>query len=564
MKYKFFILALLYCFFLFHGSVYGVGERTITLGSAASWNLVEHRQGVVEASQIRPHPVFVLSSASVLRANETVSHTAQAALAAPVALAAPDLFLSFDEGHPSRFADSQRRYDVTVSPLMSVAAAPWSRSGAGAALFSGHAAGEPIVVIPRANALFAAGSHIRDFSIEFWLFPQEMGSGEQILLWNSTKPDGQGSFIYQSIRSYVSRNRLHWAFTDFFFSPGQTGSRSISFSGSPLVPRTWSHHLIRFNANLGLLEYLVDGRIEAVEHTTATGRERGQIYTPVIGDNPRFVLGSRFSGMMDEFRIFDFPLEAPPLTRYQSIGGRIETAILDLGHVNSRIERIEAFGGRTENRQRGSTGNLFTVGSQPRNEYVGNGRLLFSDHAEIRLFLRISNDRHSLDNAPWLPFTAGASLTNQGRFVQVAAVFYPSADGETSPFLSELRVVYRAAEMARPPTRVVATPMDGAVELSWRPSSSRDVKGYLVFYGIASGEYFGRGGILGAMRTSPIDAGNNTSIRIDNLNNGTLYFFVVAAYNYLDMSRFGEEGRPIPEPGEFSREVAARPLRMAE
>jgi len=480
------------------------------------------------------------------------------------ALGLPDLSLSFDEGHPSLFADSQRRHDVIVSPMMAVAGVPWSRSGAGAALFTGHAGDEPILIIPRENALFASGSHVRDFSIEFWLFPQEMGSGEQVLLWNSTKADGQGGFIYQTIRSYVSRNRLRWAFTDFFFSPGQTTSRQVSLSGPPLVPRTWSHHLIRFDANLGLLEYLVDGRIEAIEHTTSTGRESGQVYTPVIGQDSRLVLGSRFSGMMDEFRVYGFRVEMPLLTRYPVEGGRLETAVLDLGHANSRLQRIEAFGGRTENRQRGSAVNHLAALSQPRNEYVGNARLRFSDHAEIRFFLRISNDRFIWDHADWLPFNPGTDLAIQGRFIQIAAVFYPGADGETSPFLSELRVIYRPAELPRAPSHVVATPRDGAVELSWRASSSRDTIGYLVFYGLASGEYFGRGGILGAMRTSPIHAGNNTSIRIENLSNGTLYFFVVAAYNSFDMLRFCEDGLPLPEPGEFSREVAARPLRMAE
>ena len=541
MKNKPFVLTLLYCFFLFPGSIYGISEKTITLGSTASWSLVETRQGVIEAQQIRPHPVLVLSAGPVGRAST------------------PDLSLSFDEGHPSRFADSQGRYDVTVSPSVTVAAAPWSRAGAGAALFTGQPGVEPIVVRPRGNALFAPGSFVRDFSIEFWLFPQNLSTGEQVLLWNSAKPDGRGGFTYQNIQGFISRNRLQWTFTDFFFSPGQTSSRSISLSGPPLLPRIWSHHLIRFDADLGLLEYLVDGRVEAIEYTTSTGREGGQVYTPVIGENCRLVLGSRFSGMMDEFRIYSFRLESPLLTKYSERGGRVETRTLDLGHVNSRVQRIEAFGGRTENMQ-----SVRTVSLRPRNEYVGNNRLSFSDHAEISFFIRVSNNPHRWDNAQWVPFIPGMDLAIQGRFIQIAADFYPSWDGETSPYLSELRVIYRAAELPLPPTRVIATARDGAVELSWRASSTRDVQGYLVFYGTVSGEYFGGGGILGSSQTSPIDAGNNTSIRIDNLKNGTLYFFVVAAYNTLETSRFCEAWTALPEPGEFSREVAARPLRIAE
>ena len=532
-----FVLILLYCFFLFPGSVHGIGERTISLGAAASWNLVEMRQGIIEASQIRPHPVLALSPGSVIRiAEENL----------------PDLSLSFDEGHPSRFADSRGRHDVTASSTVTVATAPWSRAGAGAALFTGQAVDEPIVVRPRANALFASGNYLRDFSIEFWLFPQNLNNGEQIFLWNSAKPDGRGAYIYQNIQGFVSRNRLQWTFTDFFFSPGQTSSKSLSLSGPPLLPRTWSHHLIRFDADLGLLEYLVDGKVEAIEYITSSGRESGQVYTPVIGENSRMVLGGRFSGMMDEFRIYSFRLETPQLTRYSKRGGRVETRILDLGHINSRVQKIEAFGGRTGNTQavNFSTVSSRTVGSRPQNEYVGNGSLRFSDHAEIRFFARVSNNPHRLDDAPWTPFIPGTELAIQGRYIQIAADFYPGWEGETSPYLSELRVIYRAAEPPIPPTRVVATARDGAVELSWRASSTRDVQGYLVYFGTASGEYFGS--------ASPIDAGNHTSIRIDNLKNGTLYYFVVAAYNTMDA------WSALPEPGEFSREVVARPLRMAE
>jgi hypothetical protein len=98
---------------------------------------------------------------------------------------------------------------------------------------------------------------------------------------------------------------------------------------------------------------------------------------------------------------------------------------------------------------------------------------------------------------------------------------------------------------------------DGAVELTWRASPSRDAGGYYVYYGTASGDYL--------EAKSPVDAGSRTSIIIDGLKNGTLYYFSVAAYNKPQ-----NEGYTfVPEPGEFSREVAARPLlqtaaRMAE
>jgi hypothetical protein len=89
------------------------------------------------------------------------------------------------------------------------------------------------------------------------------------------------------------------------------------------------------------------------------------------------------------------------------------------------------------------------------------------------------------------------------------------------------------------------------VELSWRASPGADISGYLVYYGSSGGEYFGEDAGLGK---SPINVGNRTSVRIDGLKNGVLYYFAVAAYDRMDPSYAGT----------FSREVSARPLRMIE
>jgi hypothetical protein len=77
------------------------------------------------------------------------------------------------------------------------------------------------------------------------------------------------------------------------------------------------------------------------------------------------------------------------------------------------------------------------------------------------------------------------------------------------------------------------------------------VGGYLVYFGTSSGDYFGESTIQGV---SPINAGKRTSIRINGLENGTLYYFAVAAYNRTNP----------PNAGNFSRETMARPLRMVE
>jgi len=535
MKYKPFILSLFYCFFLLIGRVYGVSEKILTLGASSSWDLVEKRLGITERSRIRPNPVLVLSGTADPRNEDFL-----------------DLYLSFDEAGPESFRDSKGRYTVFSSPQLAVAVPPLTRAGTGAALFSGKTSSEPLTIKPRSGALFAPGGNARDFSIEFWIYPQNVEEGEQVLSWNSSMPDKQNGFYNQRIQCSISKSMLQWNFRDFFFSPDGNSRKALGFSGPLLLPGRWSHHLVRFDADLGLLEYLVDGKVEVIEYITGTGREGADVYVPVIGNNGSFVLGSRFSGMMDEFRVYRCCLETPNLSKYPSIGGRAESRTLDLGFVNSRVLRIEAFGGRTFNRPAES----------PRagNEYAGNGVLRFPDHAELRFFLRASNSPYRWNDVPWIPVEPGTELPEfPGRYVQIAADFYPGMDGNTSPYLAELRVVYSAAEPPPPPAHLTAIAKDGAVELAWRASSSRDVGGYLIYYGTASGEYFGDHAVfLAAEAKSPINTGNRASVRIEGLKNGTLYYFAVAAYNKT------ASGMALPEPGEFSREAVARPLRMVE
>jgi hypothetical protein len=393
-----------------------------------------------------------------------------------------------------------------------------------------------------------------------------MESGEQILAWAAASN--------QRIYGETLRNRLRWTFQEFFSPPGGGQRLSITIeSRMVLTPRTWSPHLIRYNANTGLLEYLINGRIENIAYTTTSGTERKSsardVYIPQINRDGSFVLGSRFSGILDEFRIYNkvinapgrtaletagrTSLELPELSKFPRSGGRIETRTLDLGEAGSTVLRIEASGGRLSPTTGTSGGRRMVV----KNTYAGRGNFRFADDSALQFFIRTAEEPYRFNQIPWTPIVAGEEIPGsmKGRYVQLAAAFYPSGDCETSPYLEEVRIIYDSNEAPYPPSLVVARAMDGAVDLSWRSSPDADTRGYLIYYGTSSGVYYGEGSILGS---SPIDARNRTSIRLEGLRNGTLYFFAVAAYD-------GSGPRPEDlHAGKFSREVSARPLRMSE
>ncbi|MDR0409144.1 MAG: hypothetical protein LBH18_01915, partial [Spirochaetaceae bacterium] len=424
-----------------------------------------------------------------------------------------------------------------------------ARFGAGAAIFSGTMSdpsyenqadtGSLRIIARGANALFSAGREIDDFSIEFWLYPISMENGEEPCSWTAATDNGT-----QNLNCSVSKNRMEWKFENFFFEPAvQLNSpvKSIMVmlgSSTPIIPKKWSHHLLRFNAETGLLEYLVNGVLEDVRHTTASGSEGGSVFLPRVGERGSFALGRRFNGIMDSVYIHSRFVEETEIHRYSS-GGWARSGPVDLGMQSSSVIKVDAVGG------------AYNILSKKIRKNIGaRDPFNFSGGAQMQFFIRSSSSRYVWDDDGWRVFIPGSEINAvKGRYIELAVWFYPGGDFETTPYLEEISVTFVKEPPPEPPFVVRAIPKDGAVELSWKPSKDENTAGYLVYYGGASGNYFGEGASHG---DSPIDAGNQTSISIDNLRNGVLYYFSVSAYDNLRQT------------GDYSVEVSARPLRMIE
>jgi hypothetical protein len=297
------------------------------------------------------------------------------------------------------------------------------------------------------------------------------------------------------------------------------------------VPRTWTHNLLRFDGDTGLLEYLIDGVPEAITHVTATGREGGTVWQPAIGGLADLHLAPDFSGLVDEFRLSRRFVEDPSLKPFPREPALVISPVADLGFTHSRLVAIDLVA-----RTPGTSG--------------------------IELAYRMADEAAGwASEAPgWIPFRPGQDLAPSalGRYVQVRAELYADGSLRETPSLSALVFRYEPDPPPPPPSAVQAFPRNGAIELRWSRVPLADIGGYLIYYGEAPGEYRGR---LAFEGPSPVDAGAKLSLTLTGLENGRIYYFAVASYDAAGRTASG--GNPPSRAGEFSTEVSARPSRTA-
>jgi hypothetical protein len=415
--------------------------------------------------------------------------------------------------------------------------------GEGAGSFRGPESA--LILKPGTGSAFGGSQGLRDFSIEFWLYPANADNGEVILLWRSLRKLPSG-VLSQRISCVVAGGRLSWAFSGFFSRPGAAAaaaadSRIELRARSPLVPRAWSHHLLRFDGDTGLVEYLADGRPEATAYATSTGREGGTVFEPSIGAAAPLEFCPEYSGLADELRISRRFVDDPSLRPFGRDPSLVVTPVADLGYGNSRLIAVDA-------------------------DYKAPGT------AGVEFAYRISDSWSGWrpDSPEWLPLRPGESLpaTARGRYAQVKAELFADGSGRATPSLSSITLRYESDPPPPAPARIVAYPKDGAVELHWSRVPEADLAGYLVYYGERPGEYFGTGADQG---DSPIDAGDTTTLTLTGVPNGRLLYFVVAAYDSgpdpdsaLHRSSGTALERAEARAGEFSPEAAARPSRTSK
>jgi hypothetical protein len=431
-----------------------------------------------------------------------------------------DLYIDFEDDQP---VDTAGRWTIlTRGPYTTAANA---RVGNKAGLF--RAPQTKLELTPERSQLFRPDQVIGDFSLEFWLNPTRADSGEIVLLWKATRRVGS-TVMAQQVTGLILRNRLTFGFVNFFSDPGGK-EFTLSLQGtSVILPGRWSHHLVRFDADTGLLEYLMDGKPEAIAYATGTGRQGGTVFAAISGSAGRLEIAPNYSGLLDAFVIHASSIDDPRLSRYDPRGGTATSPIYDLGSNNARMVSIAA---ATRTAAESAIHWSYRMGD--------------------------STAFWTTDSPEWLPFRLGASFDQgqsyRGRYIQIRMALYPDGAGERSPGVSSISFNFEPDLPPPPPGQVAVSAGNGTATVYWSAVAEADTRGYMLYYGLASGIYFGNDAREGP---SPIriHGASTTSATLTGLTNGRLYYLAIAAFDAADP----------PQIGDYSRELTVRPSRISQ
>ena len=493
---------LLLILFIFSHSAYAE-SRQIVLGGKNGWSGLKYTGGVTTGTGRYGYDCMELATNSFVYDEST------------------DLLINFeDAGNPIAFG----AYDIVKNNLRISTDAIMEKSAGLSRNMGG------LTVFGRPGSLFGTKGLLGSFSIEFWLCPSIAENGEIIINWESSK-NVRGRLIYQLLNCLFDSGHLEWTVSNLFDNyRGAKGDGEIHLKGtSNLIPNKWSYHVLSFDSETGILEYIVNGITEDLIYITSTGTQDGESSLIILGEPSELQFCKEYTGKIDDVRILRRPYSPPDYQTSESAG--------KLGRLI-----YSTSGGRFESQPlKVSTGSILESINAVTNEPA---------QTDVCFFVRSGDNYYNwTDSYPeWKPVENGEKLTGvTGLYFQVACNLYPDGNGEITPSVTSIELNFTELPLPLPPFKIKAEPGNGCVYLSWNYSVDDTTGGYYIYYGSRPGEYLGR---IAAEGESPVKVGNQTSFKLSGLENGKIYYFAVAAWSILDERIIGS----------LSQEVYARPL----
>ncbi len=494
------ILPVLFTLLVFSAATLTAENNVYTLGGKNGWNTFAEVTHISPTTGIEGYDSWQLAERQATVSGYT------------------DVLITFNDRY---FHDMAGNYQVILPEPDAFIGVQTSERHGESILFRGNGG---ITLKGGKNALFGKQGLTGSFTVSFWLKPGAVDSGEQIISWHSSRNLSNYS-LYQMIIASFEHNHLTWMFTNVFDQYSDENNTVELQGKSILIPNQWSYHQLVYHSDTGLIEYLVDGRIEDMKFVTDSGRETGTIYPVHLGVVADLDICSSYTGYLDDFSILNAAIDTQNrqgdlFDRFEK-SGEFVTGIFEIAREGCKIASVQA------------------VEQVP-------------DFTDTGYYIRWSEQPYGWtdSNPEWHEIAQGESLLplqdGYKKYYQLKARLYSDGNAQYTPVVTGFSIDYQTRESLTAPYNCTAEAENGAVTLRWKAAPSEGVGSYLVYYGERPGEYLGTCAIEGE---SPIQLGNVTTATIHGLKNGTVYYFAVCARS---------EEEPIVT-GPLSAEVAARP-----
>ena len=277
------------------------------------------------------------------------------------------------------------------------------------------------------NSIFGRTGPVGSFCIEFWICPSLVENGEILFNWRSSQ-NLNDNVIYQMIRVNIYQNKIYCLMSNIFYGYTENNGDIELHGITDLIPGKWSHHILSYDEETGLLEY----RISKVSY---------YYYFDRLADNASHI----------------------EKTLYSPDGGVFTTKPI-LFKPGTILNSIKA--------------EIFTPEQTEVNLYVRAGDTFYGWNKDFPEWKQVSNNEK----------ITGIS----GRYIQIASQLLPDGGGTDSPVLTEIVLDYTELPAPLPPFKVSAKKGDGSVTLEWNNSLDETSGGYYIYYGTKPGEYLGR------------------------------------------------------------------------
>ncbi|TFH38771.1 MAG: hypothetical protein E4G96_09995, partial [Chrysiogenales bacterium] len=402
-----------------------------------------------------------------------------------------DIVLSFNVP-PSRLVrDDSRHYRISRSAYNFVAGK--GSLGGGAAEFFKRDHGVTIETVK--GAWLGTCDDLGSFTLEFRFMPYEMRDGSRIF-----SRVGHFSGVRRGIEIFFTGGRIAAGLYGIFDIPNVKKHDVVMTGGRALSRMKWHHFSLSFDRISGKLVKSIDGMEDEVAYVTESGEAYNGVYAPSFGyrgpdgklrclDSPPAVIGTGYSGLIDEFRISYRQIDALEKStelayrNFHSAGmiGRIPFNVG--GVITSPVFRFSGTGTKVSE--------FRWKEDLPRDTFIWmefriSDRNFKEDSGEIA-WHRITNGQKKI----YLARTTDGEFL-RGMYYQWRAHLVPSPEGKHSPRLHGIELDYRPDLSPDIPRFLEASSTgERSVLLRWKKNRDHDIFGYKIYYGTHPGRFDG-------------------------------------------------------------------------